>query len=201
MAKLSREQLTQLLVNAGFKKNSDTLNTMIGIAYAESGGDPNAHNDNPKTGDESYGLWQINMIGKLGPSRRKALGISSNSALFDPATNARAAYMIYKSSGLNAWTTYTRGTYLKYMDTTTSAEDPDGGNVLTDTASKLSDFSGITGAINKVGGDLFKGVSNIAGIAVAIVLLILGVVLLARTQIANVLPTGKVAKVAKGLAK
>lgn len=199
MAKLSREQITQLAINAGFKKNSQTLSDMVAIAYAESGGDPNAHNDNPKTGDESYGLWQINMIGKLGPSRRKALGISSNSALFDPATNAKAAYMIYKSSGLSAWTTYTRGDYLKFMDTTTSVE---GGNVVVDAiADKASEFSGVTGAINKIGGDLFKGVSNLAGIAVAIVLLILGVVLLARTQIANVLPAGKVAKVAKGLAK
>jgi hypothetical protein len=196
MAKLSREQITQLLINAGFKKNSQTLSNMVAIAYAESGGDPNAHNDNPKTGDESYGLWQINMIGKLGPSRRKAFGITQNSQLFDPATNAKAAYIIYKSQGLDAWTTYTRGTYLKFMDTTTTAE---GGNqspadTITD---KLSEFSGLTGAINKIGGDLFKGVSNFTGILVAVVLLILGAVFLLH----NVIPIAKTAKIANNLAK
>src|SRR3954465_3981494 len=100
MAKLTREQIRKLLTDAGFKKNGVDTETMVSIAYAESGGNPAAHNDNPKTGDESYGLWQINMIGKLGPARRKAFGITDNKQLFDPATNAKAAHIIYQSQGL-----------------------------------------------------------------------------------------------------
>lgn len=86
---------------------------MSAIAMAESGGNPRAHNAIPP--DNSYGLWQINMLGSLGPARRKQYGISSNSQLFDPATNARAAAMILKGQGLKAWSTYTSGAYKKYM--------------------------------------------------------------------------------------
>lgn len=195
MAKLSRKQLESLLINAGFKKNSDTLNTMIGIAYAESGGDPNAHNGQGR--DDSYGLWQINMKGAMGPARRKAFGIATNTALYDPATNAKAAYSVYKSQGLNAWTTYTSGRYLNYMDTTTTAE---GGNknpvtTVTDAASAVP--NAINSSINAFGSTVFKGLSNIAGIAIAIVCVVLGIVILMRNQ----LPAGKVLKIAEKVAK
>ena len=39
---------------------------MTAIAMAESSGDSAALNNNPNTGDLSYGLWQINMIGDMG---------------------------------------------------------------------------------------------------------------------------------------
>lgn len=86
----------------------------VAIAIAESGGNPNAHNAVPP--DDSYGLWQINMLGSLGPQRRSALGISSNTQLYDPSINARAMAMI-SSGGSNwkPWTTYTRGTYQLFM--------------------------------------------------------------------------------------
>jgi hypothetical protein len=40
----------------------------VAIALAESGGNPAAHNPVPP--DDSWGLWQINMRGHLGPVRR-----------------------------------------------------------------------------------------------------------------------------------
>jgi hypothetical protein len=80
---------------------------------AESSGNPRAHNSTPP--DNSYGLWQINMIGNLGPARRQQLGISSNEQLFDPATNAKAAKMIKDSQGWNAWTVHKTGAYKKFM--------------------------------------------------------------------------------------
>jgi hypothetical protein len=86
---------------------------MAAIAMAESSGNPRAHNSTPP--DNSYGLWQINMIGNLGPARRKQLGISSNEQLFDPATNAKAAKMIKDSQGWNAWTVHKTGAYKKFM--------------------------------------------------------------------------------------
>jgi len=187
---LTREQIRQLLVNAGFKKNGIDTEIMVGIAFAESGGNPNAHNNKPP--DDSYGLWQINMLGKLGPDRRKRFGITSNTQLFDPAINAKAAKIIYDSSGLNAWTTYTRGTYLKYMD---GNQPEEGGhaNPVDGAKDQIGDavgISGISGAINAFGDNVFKVGSNLAGILVAIVLVILGAIFLLR----NVIPAGKVAK-------
>ena len=52
----------------GFKGKS--LDTAYAVAMAESAGNPHAFNDNWHTGDLSYGLMQINMIGKMGPNRR-----------------------------------------------------------------------------------------------------------------------------------
>jgi hypothetical protein len=91
------------------------LATMVAISEPESGGNPRAHNPNASTGDNSYGPWQINMLGGMGPERRKEFGIASNEELFDPATNARAAKRILDSQGLGAWTTYSAGKHKPYM--------------------------------------------------------------------------------------
>jgi len=193
MARLSREEIRKLLTDAGFKKNGVDTEIMVSIAFAESGGDPNAHNNKPP--DDSYGLWQINMLGSMGPKRRKLFGITDNRQLFNPSINAMAAKKIYDSQGLNAWTTYTRGTYMKYADGVSPEE---GGHTNPiDGLKELDPTEGVSGAINAFGDTVFKGVSNIAGILIAITCVILGVVILLR----NALPVGKVAKVAKGLAK
>jgi hypothetical protein len=62
----------------------------------ESTGNPNALNNNPKTGDLSFGLFQINMIGDLGPYRLKKYGLESNSDLYDPIINTRIAFQMSK---------------------------------------------------------------------------------------------------------
>lgn len=112
--KLKIEQLLSLAKQAGFK--DEEVPIMAAIALAESSGDSSSLNNNPRTGDLSYGLWQINMIGNLGPERRKALGINSNEELFDPATNARAAKYIKDRQGLNAWGAYREETYKPYLN-------------------------------------------------------------------------------------
>lgn len=84
------------------------------IAMAESGGNPNAHNAKPP--DDSYGLWQINMIGSLGPARRKTFGISSNTALYDPLTNAKAAVAVSGNKSFAAWSTFGSGAYKRYLN-------------------------------------------------------------------------------------
>jgi hypothetical protein len=84
------------------------------IAMAESGGDPTKHNTKPP--DNSYGLWQINMLGDLGPDRRRKYGLPNNEILFDPRRNAMVmAGESDKGGNFSKWTTYTRGTYLKFM--------------------------------------------------------------------------------------
>lgn len=113
MAKLSQAQIAMYAQSAGMANPG----LMSAIAMAESnGGNPRAHNPIPP--DDSYGLWQINMIGKYGPARRKQFGITSNDALYNPSINAKAAAIILKEQGVKAWSTYTNGAYKKYLPKT-----------------------------------------------------------------------------------
>jgi len=106
-------QLVQLGQSAGLPLQQAKL--MAAIGAAESGGNARAHNPNRSTGDNSYGIWQINMIDNLGPARRKEFGLQSNEQLFDPVTNALAMKRILQSSGPHAWTTYTSGAYKQFL--------------------------------------------------------------------------------------
>lgn len=193
---LTRDQVRQLLYNAGFKKNSPDTEILVSVAYAESGAEPNAHNNKPP--DDSYGIWQINMRGKLGPDRRKKFGITDNRQLLDPATNAKATKIVYDDQGLDAWTTYKNGEYLKY----TGNSPAEGGHAnpidaIKDKASDLTGLSGVSSAINAFGDTVFKVGSNFVGVLIAIVLIVLGAVFLLR----NVIPAGKAVKVAKKVLK
>lgn len=105
------EQLIGLAKGAGFSDSDAVI--MAAIAMAESGGNSNAHNNKPP--DNSYGLWQINMIGALGPARLKEIGISNNEQLFDPVVNAHAAKLIKRSQGWGAWTVYKTGAYKTHL--------------------------------------------------------------------------------------
>jgi len=105
------KKLTQLARSVGMP--DDKIPTMVAIALAESAGKTDAHNPVPP--DNSYGLWQINMIGNLGPARRKEYGLKSNEELKDPRTNAKAALAVLKSQGLSAWSVYTSGSYKQYI--------------------------------------------------------------------------------------
>lgn len=80
------------------------------IAFAESGGNQRAHNAVPP--DDSYGLWQINMYGDLGPARRAQFGLSSNDELYDITTNAKAMYAISsQATNWKPWTTFQGARY------------------------------------------------------------------------------------------
>lgn len=166
MANLTDEQIKSYASGAGFAGND--LNIAVAVARAESGGNPNAHNSTPP--DDSYGLWQINMYSTLGPSRRKQFGISKNEDLFNPALNAKAAHTIFQNNGWKAWTTYTRGTYKQYLNEAETASASGGGFVNT--------LTGIPGALNAVGINIFKGLSDIVGVILAIALIIAGIAIL-----------------------
>lgn len=110
---LGPEQLVDLALQSGF--TPELAPVMAAIALAESGGRTNAHNPNRSTGDNSYGLWQINMIDNLGRERRRSYGLKKDEDLWDPATNVRAAKKVHESQGLNAWTVYRTGAYRQYL--------------------------------------------------------------------------------------
>ncbi len=171
MATLSADQIRQYASGAGFA--GDDLNIAVAVALAESGGNPRAYNGVGR--DNSYGLWQINMIGSLGPARRKQFGLSSNDQLYDPATNARAAYAIKKGSGWSAWTTYTSGKYKQHMS---------GGGTIGDAPSDTSatpttDGGIVTGGLNALGNTLFRSAANFGGVLVAVVLIAASIIILA----------------------
>jgi hypothetical protein len=105
-----------LVRSAGFSGAAAAI--MAAIVDAESGGNARAHNYNPSTGDDSYGLAQINLFGSL-RSRLQQFGLSSPSALYDPATNLRIAYALSNhGQNFSPWTTYTSGAYQQFLGAT-----------------------------------------------------------------------------------
>ena len=100
---LTSTELVDLLAAVGFEGKS--LKTAWAVAMRESRGHPTSHNKNAKTGDNSYGLFQINMIGNLGVERLAKLqdkvGIVKHTDLLDPVANAKAAY--YMTDGGKDW--------------------------------------------------------------------------------------------------
>ena len=99
---LSSTELADLLELVGFKGNS--LKTAWAVVMRESRGHPTSHNKTSSTGDNSYGLFQINMLGYLGEDRREKFGIKSNAELLDPVTNAQAAfYMTNRGKDFASW--------------------------------------------------------------------------------------------------
>jgi hypothetical protein len=124
MAVLADHKIAGVALNAGFSGNA--LNVAVAVALAESRGDARAHNPVPP--DNSYGLWQINMLGGMGPERRKRFNLKSNEDLFDPSTNARVAYALWKERGnFSAWSTYSNGRYLAYLPRANAAVKKNGG--------------------------------------------------------------------------
>ena len=122
---LTMEQLVGLAKGAGFSDGDAVI--MAAIAKGESGGNSNAKNFKPP--DKSYGLWQINMIDNLGPARMKEFGLQREDQLFDPVTNAKAAYAIRKSQGLSAWTIYKNGAYKNHLTAAMAAKDAPSLNI------------------------------------------------------------------------
>ena len=99
---LTDVQLKELLSLVGFKGKD--LVVAWAIAKKESNGRPLAFNGNHKTGDSSYGMFQINMIDNLGPDRRDKFDLDHNAELFNPVKNAEIAY--YMSRGGENWSAW-----------------------------------------------------------------------------------------------
>ena len=105
---LSVAQVYALALAAGFSGTNAVIATAI--AFAESGGNPNAQGDygDPIAGQyNAFGLWQIN----TGENPSYA-----GQNLFDPATNAAAAYAIAEGGDyFSRWSTYASGAYQQFV--------------------------------------------------------------------------------------
>lgn len=99
---LSDIDLARLLKAVGFK--GQDLKEAWAVAKKESNGQPIKFNGNTKTGDSSYGLFQINMIRDLGPERRDKFNLETNFDLLNPVTNAQVAY--HMSKGGQNWSAW-----------------------------------------------------------------------------------------------
>lgn len=116
---MSSDQIYQLARNAGFPP--DMAVKMTAVALRESSGNPAAYNGNSTTGDNSYGLWQINMYGALGQARMQQLGITDPAQLLDPVTNAQAAYTIWGGSDQNFNTAWGYKDYSQWLPSAVAA--------------------------------------------------------------------------------
>ena len=112
---LTDSQLVELLKAVGFKGKA--LKTAWAVAKAESNGRPFAFNGNTRTGDSSYGIFQINMLGTLGPDRRDKFELDLNAELFSPVTNAQIVHHMTKGGiDWSSWSSFNKGAHYKWLD-------------------------------------------------------------------------------------
>lgn len=213
---LSAEDVASYAYKAGVT-DVTALATAIAVASLESDFRPNAHaNDSD---DNSYGLWQINMKGSMGPERRAKFGLANNEALFDPATNARVmAALSENGKKWGAWSTFTQGPAkvyaLRYMAVAGKVAASGGtlggiAGAAAQTAGSLEDIGTATKATYNWVSDRnnwFRVMKVVAGAA----LLVGGLYLVTRPivgeqvekvvgvagKVASAMPQGKAAKVA-----
>jgi cell wall-associated NlpC family hydrolase len=103
MATYSAQQIYGFARAAGF--SPDQAVTMTAIALAESGGRSSAHNPH---GEDSRGLWQVNLDAHS--------GWAGGMDLYDPLTNARAAFKISRGGeDISPWTTTHGGDDARYV--------------------------------------------------------------------------------------
>lgn len=95
-------QLAELLYAVGFR--GQHLVEAWAVAKKETNGRPLAHNGNRNTGDNSYGLFQVNMIGSMGAERRNLFELDHNADLMNPVINAKAVY--YMTNGGKDWSAW-----------------------------------------------------------------------------------------------
>lgn len=100
---LNPHECKELLSAVGFEGKA--LRMAWAVAQKESNCRPKAWNNNRKTGDNSFGIFQINMIGELGPARLEKFNLDSNKDLLDPVTSAQIAfYMSNEGVDWSSWT-------------------------------------------------------------------------------------------------
>jgi len=96
--KLTGAEVAAYAYKAGFR--GQDLVKIVAIAGRESSWRTGAYNPDRSTGDDSYGLTQINMLGQMGTNRLRSFGISKPEDLYDPEVNMRAARVLFQSNSV-----------------------------------------------------------------------------------------------------
>jgi hypothetical protein len=121
---------------------------MYAIVMAESGGNAQSLNDNAGTGDLSYGLAQINMLGSMGPQRLQEFGLKSNADLYDPLTNLKVAYALSShGTDFSPWSTYKSGAYQQYLGQSGATVTSGGSGYAAAPAPTWSDYKSALGPL------------------------------------------------------
>lgn len=180
------DQLKTLAESVGVPAKDGDSAKLAAIALAESSGNPTAVNSSTATG-----LWQIRWS-VWGSQLTKAGIATSQQALTDPATNAKAMKYVIDHQGVTAWSTYTSGAWKKFIPAGTDVKDRTGtfsvGPLQLPTPGSLPGRvkGALGGAIPGLDGLTAKLASIAEGGAVlflGLILLILGVIILLHKQI------------------
>lgn len=76
---------------------------MTSVAWRESRCQRTAKNFNRRTADQSYGLFQINVLGYLWEESRDRCGLARPEELLDAHTNVACAAALYRVYGYQPW--------------------------------------------------------------------------------------------------
>lgn len=167
MAKYTRQQIIELLRQAGVPEQD--IPTMVAIAMAESAGNTDAQGDktlaNSKWGN-SVGLFQIRSL--RDPSKYSGVDRLRDAAkLEDPVYNAKAAWAISKEgTDYSPWTTFTEGTYQKYMDGSSTPSRSKGPKVVKGRGKVLGSLDTLfdTSGENTVDLSFLQSLASVAGL-------------------------------------
>jgi len=181
--------------NRQFRGMYADVNVMGAIAMAESGGEPRVTDNVNTDGSRDRGLWQINS--RWHPELWRKYD------LYDPELNAEAAGIVWAKQGYDAWSVYKSGRYKEFM--------PDRGLG----AELKKPVEGVAGVTDNIGNSVRASVNAITetvmkvtlsggAFILALVLIVMGIIILARKPVAKVVgagnPVGKAARVVKKVA-
>jgi hypothetical protein len=76
---------------------------MIAVAWRESRCTSDAVNRNHRTGDASYGVFQINTLGSLWGEVQRRCAVSARTDLLDASRNVYCAAQLYTAYGYRPW--------------------------------------------------------------------------------------------------
>jgi hypothetical protein len=133
--------------------NPSEAPVMAAIAEAESSGN-NVEQSGQPYATTGWGLWQITP-GDSDPS------IGVDSALLNPLTNAKVAVQKEETQGLSAWTTYTDGEYLRFMQNGVAATS----GSATDAAATSASSSVESATESAVGSSVIQSVMTGLGVS------------------------------------
>src|SRR4030042_4229738 len=145
--------------------------TMAAIAMVSSGG--KFRESRKRTdGATTRGLWQISSVHGF-----------TDLNLYSADDNAKAAARVYAKQGYSAWGAYTSGAYAEYMP---DSGYPPGVGATGFTVNPVDALSGVSNAIragvNAFTETLMKVTLSAGASVMAVVLIVLGVVILARPR-------------------
>ena len=159
---LAGEDVARMLYNEGFR--GQDLIKMVAIAKRESNFKPSAYNGNRSTGDDSYGLFQLNVLGDL-RKWYEDQGISDPKQLLNPLTNVKMARKLFeanqkwfKGNGFYAWGDYANsgpGSSSGHTNMAQAESYVRNANI-GDPIVATSSPSGKSGNINVKGGNVFN---------------------------------------------